>query len=342
MLLKDRVTSFWEWFSQNSDTLRRQLADGDAAQAADDVKGQLGNIFPELFFELYSRDGKPCMELAPMGDPLNRIVMVYLVGQAPVEVQRDWQLYASRIAKKGVMSWNGIQLTGQDILVIPVEVRNSSKLTLRLVCDKLAKVKDKDKFAITYLMLYEYIGEELCEALIQQVEYIGKIGAKRYTPDQILPLSQLDNYLRNHIDLTKFQEINNKGLIYEYYSGKPQRQKTAKRYDILEGYTALMPLAHEYYDQGGPVTATLAAMGITAGYINLPTSTLKADMLESIKRMLVESLGDSGALIGFAQGELWCYFDILLYSGTLAGTAAALSKGLGGAAVLVDNFTNGV
>lgn len=341
-MLQQRVADFWKWFSQNSFVLRERLIDGYAAQAADSVKAQLGTIFPELFFELYCKEGKPCMELAPMGDPLNRIVMLYLVGQAPNDILRDWQLYASRTAKKGTLSWNGIQLAGQDILVIPGTVKNSNKLKLSLICEKLSKVKDKDKFAITYLMLYEYIGEELCEALIQQVEYIGKSSAKRYASNQIIPLSRLDDYIRNHIDLTKSKEIVNKGLIYEYYSGKPQRGKTAKRYDILEGYTALMPLAHEYYDKGGPVTAALDAMGIAAGYISLPTSTLNSGAIESIKQTLVKNLGDSGALIGFAQGELWCYFDILMYSGTLADAATCLSQDLDGASVCVDNFTNGV
>lgn len=340
MMLQQRVTEFWAWFSQNSQRLHQQLTEGTSSNAANAVREQLGSIFPELLFELYLREGKPCLELAPMGDPLNRIVTRYLVGQAPPEVARHWTLHSARTAKKGELCWNGITLGGEDITVIPLPVRNSNKLKLCLLCDKLAKVGDKDRFAVTYLMLYEYLGEELCEALIQEVEYIGKATARRYGTSRRLPLSRLDDYVREQLGNGAGAPVFG-GLLYEYYSGKPQRGRCEKRYDIVEGYTALMPLAHEYYDNGGPVTGLLEVMGILPGYLSIPTPSLNPGRIEEAKRGLVEQLGESGTLVGFAQGEQWCYLDLLLYSGTLEEAAAGLSRRLGGLDVGHNQFRNG-
>lgn len=309
MNYKEKAITFWNWFETQEKSFITNIKNQQYTTVNDTLKQRLQELLPDVVFEISHAKNRFIVEFMPMGNALNRVMMLSLIYYRP-KTLKNWEFYNYRTAKKGIMKYQDLTIDGHDILIIPVYDKKQNRFKLKVKADMLQTLPDEEKFRLCYALLYEYLGEILCESLVEQVEFIRDLSYKfRYKKQEQVSLYDLRDWICTQVGAHNVAQVEQQGLVYETFSGKPKPLSKLPRYDIVSGYSAFIDLCHEYYEVEQPITNYIKEQGIQPVYIYIESSDQK--QLQQVLLDIQKALLQHGIMVGVSEALGGMYVDVL-------------------------------
>lgn len=308
-MFQEKASKFWTWFMVHERVFRHKIDHQDYENINSQIKEKLQEILPEVVFEITHQHDRYIVELMPMGNSMNRLMMLSLILCKPITL-KQWEFYNYRLPKKGTLNIKNMLIDGDDIVLIPRYDSKENRFQLKVLCDKLKHFDDDEKFSIFYLLLYEYMGEILSESVIAKVEFITDFSYRvRYQKQEQCTLTKLRSLIIQMLGSSAVQKAEEEALIYEAFSGKPDPLKKGYRHDIVSGYSALMEVCAEYYDSEQPIITYLKQQGIHPYFLHVDT----IDNIDNVAMLVKEKIKHHGIMTGISQSLYGNYIDFVLY-----------------------------
>ena len=310
MVYKRETIKFWNWFKENNDKIKILIDDNDINSVNEFLKDAIIKVANNVSFEISKSDSKYKLELMCMGDQLTRVFILSLLVYVPKDELKEWEFYGYRTAKRGSLNIGNIELNGDDVRIFYKFNKKIGKFKVKVLSEKLNRLKEKDRISVMYLLLYEYIGEILTESLIGEVEFLSNFSYQiRYKNQVNCLLSDFREYLKGNLGCKKILQAEKNGLISEFFTGSPLTEEVGNRKDITQGHSALVDLNYEVYLDEKPVTKYLKNNGILPMYISV--NTIDVSTINRIYDKLVKVISKNGIIIGSSVASQYTYIDFL-------------------------------
>lgn len=310
MVYKREAIKFWDWFKENNNKIKTLIDDNNINSVNELLKDAIIKVVNNVSFEISKSDLKYKLELMCMGDQLTRIFILSLLVYVPKDDFKEWEFYGYRTAKRGSLNIGNIELNGDDVRIFYKFNKKIGKFKIKVLSEKLNRLKEKDRISVMYLLLYEYIGEILTESLIGEVEFLSKFAYQiRYKNQVNCLLSDFRKYLKDNLGSNKILQAEKNSLISEFFTATPLAEEVGNRKDIIQGHSALVDLNYEMYSDEKPVTKYLKNNGILPMYISV--NTIDANIINRIYDKLAKVISKNGIIIGSAVASQYTYIDFL-------------------------------
>lgn len=318
---KERVTQFWEWFSEMESQLAEyvtNIKDYEAEEMTAFFTSGLNHAIEGCAFEM---GGKLEVNLSPEGSRAMAFLTSYLVANMPREYAGRWVFTPwkppMRAAEMGI---RGKVISPDDVLVRVYRGKSENEFDLVFYNSELRGMSTEDAYHVFYLVMEMTLGENIC------MGYIGQVSMAEIREEGMIPLSYLEDYMRETLaaEGVELDVDHNPCLSYSGY-GMEATDPDVPRFDIVVGFSRLPAVLHEYYRADTPNLDMLEENGVKVVYLeferfdfdnhqtDLELRNQIADRLEA------EVLGEAcsgreiGIILGQAIGVRRCYIDLLLY-----------------------------
>lgn len=313
MSFQERIDNFYNWFVSNEVNIRHLMDDMKYDQVNEEMLSNLKEVFPNVVFQVSKKEGMYYLELLPMHDDCCRILYFMFINNAPPALSEKWKFYNCKQPKKGIMTIGNFTLRGAEVITFPIYDKKANKFKLKIVCHQIETMSDEEKQQIIYAMLYEYVGEILTESCISEVEFINKFAFNlRYKDYESIPLTELEGFIKESLEIKKSEELVRQGLIYTNYSRKVNKSDKQNRYDIENGYSAYIDACEAFYQRDNSIKEELKTKGCKLIYYKFMYKESMKNEINNIKNLIHQSIQNRGCLIGVANAKNSVYFDVLV------------------------------
>lgn len=319
---KRRVARLWDYVSK---ALARSLDSNQPFHLSEAILEKLASWFPGFGFEYgMGKDGFYFI-LTPQGDPYLRPLVDYCIRQAPRHLV-DLRLFKSRQRWEGedIPLSNGQKISPLAVWVAIGELREDGRVDLILNRHpNLSSLVRHYGWAGVRRMLHFAIGEDMT------TDWVGKLTfAAPGNMKKAFPLTELADEIAVYVTARQWQPPVNRGHIY-----CPNEIEMPFRDDVLLGFSRELALIDGFYGSRGQWSDPFKGTGATYQYLTMPASSLPPggkplEFIRSRSELIGAAIGDSGEVIGYAEGEDYCYVDLLLFESARVITQKLRKLGL--------------
>ena len=274
---KKRVENFWIWFADNEATLSNMITmmndeksptDLDAMSSL--VRSGLSLISDKLQYNL---GGDFEFTFTCADNPYLFYLTPFIVSQIPEKFKSKWTFNPFM---DGNVS-NDLELEIKDVTVglsdmlVAVEYQkdssgfnDSSRFNIQFFNEHVCKLDDSDAYHIFFLMMDIVIGESI------SYQYINTVNKSETKTDEMIPLTDLKQYIIDQLQNNKKQFFNNPQDRFTYFTLKLKAdQHSPLRYNVRQGGTTFRELFDSYYANDNKINLSLLSMGAVAVFIIL-------------------------------------------------------------------------
>lgn len=313
---KDRVEQFYARFSREEPELRTLMDNGEMEPASRRMRELLQPVLGDLTFQLYKKPGCYILECSTMLDSGKKIPCFYFCDCLPEKLRKHWTFYYYHPAFRGSLTIGDTIFSPQDFRIIPSVNEKLHKIDLKIsLTEKFTKVGDEDRFAVTYMMLMDYLGEIAAEAYAGQISFSQKSKAFQ----QALSMEELRTFLQHTIQSKGWVKPGDIRLIADSFQLKNRNREL--RRDILHGISYSLDLLNEEEKPTGDRAGTqyILSCGIRYGSLVLPRGKNTEEAVrreqEKWEKRLSEIFSESrsGTIVTSSVGNTYCYLDFFAY-----------------------------
>lgn len=317
---KDRVSRFWEWFTEHRTEIESLLKGPDTDM---DGLGQLMNqgldiLGGEVFYNiggdfeltLAVESGTECYYLYP-----------YLVGAMPEELKDKWKVSPCKQpcdVSAFSLDIYGCHVDIAELLVSERFDKDHSSFSLTFYHPELSRLDDARCVNAFHVILGFAIGEGA------QYNYVESVEPAAAPSDGMYPVGRLADVMRRTLEENGREFHSEPDMGYTAYESKPAEGERGFRDDVICGVSRCMPLCNGFMADDPSFFCRLADRGAEAMFIVLTRpddmdSRAFLDLRYRVEDWCGEVLSRQdtpGMLLGGAMGcDDRAYIDIIAYDG---------------------------
>lgn len=318
---KQRVESFWNWWSENSERILYSVNEDGGASIQQEVieqVNQLGSAFAWVFGP--HPDGSEhghSFTLSPEGDRNHLFLTSYWLSQAPTQL--GWHFDSSRqpssaeSLKGASIRIGDLQLKANELWLTATVDTDAEELDLVAWSPIFTEVEESTAHQVLFLLLDEALGENAVS------QWLGRIEIKDDQTDHSFPLTELAEQVSDAKKKHGWEDVPCEDS-YTGYSFKEPR-KEFPRSDLLTLTTKNPKVTIAHYDAHGRLEDPISDTGASYQYISIPISQFpkgkEVDLRAEWEDLLEERLtqGNSGQVLGGGLGLDYAYIDVLIFDG---------------------------
>jgi hypothetical protein len=315
--LKQRIGSFWSWFSYNAERYTQCLCDGEYEGVHAEVAAAIEELLPTLAWSIDPSPTGLVFTLSGEGNSYRQFITCEWLRRAP-QIP-GWTFSAARQPAVRIRDIKLQYSAGEDVFrprefwVSPHTDVEQRRIHLTAWHPQAERLSAKIRSMGLMLMLDEVLGEFGTEG------YIGSITFSDKELKQALPITEL----REHCAAVAAQEKwsltapTERYIPYHLSSEEPREQ--AIRADILHGQSRCTRLVKEWMQHKGPIPHPLPSLGIDMVCVMIPAAHFPEEQRDAwsdeIARLMQEQLMSehAGLHLGTAVGGLYVYVDFILH-----------------------------
>jgi hypothetical protein len=185
------VSEFWTLFQQRAADLA--LAESADSPIYDMLLEQLHQIDAGLYLE-FSMDTEACELVITAEGDRSLFPLVHAIVAAAPKVER-WTIRAlkPKLGFPATVSWNDLELSIDDIMFEPLEVKGSDELGLRILVPGIEEQDVENAHNAVLRAMDHGLGEE---RLAEAVEYTELLPLRAGEATDGFPLLELDSFIR--------------------------------------------------------------------------------------------------------------------------------------------------
>ena len=311
---RQRVADYWKWFDENQEKLADYI---DNIQNYD-ADAMVGFFSKGLSIAMengaFNLGGARELNLTPEGDQLTLFLTTYLCKSIPDKYKDTWTYTPWKSAAPGMsLSLGDVSLSADDILVSVEE--DNGKFGIEFYNKTLNEIDENQAYNIYYIIMDLSLGENIAMGFINWVDKADE------PKDGMIKLSELRQYMNDNTE-NGIADDYNPIRSYFGYGGDPVPNEKP-RYDIIAGFSSMLPVLRSYYNDETEAYDYLASNGAKAVFIAFPRTSedhnidleLRTTIAERLEEEVlgIEEGKEIGVLVGQAVGAERCYIDLLLY-----------------------------
>lgn len=316
---KDRVKQFYTQFAQEEQALRDRMDKGDMETAIGRMHELLQPVLGSLMFQLYKKSEHAyLLECNTMLDSSKKILCFYFCDRLPEALKKHWTFYYYHPAFRGSLTIGDMTFLPQDFHIIPTVREKGHKIDLQIApTEKFKGIGDEDRYAITYMMLTDYLGELSVEAYIGQISFSKRNQVLKGSSS--LSMEELRTFLNHTIQSKGWVKPSEIRLIADSFQLKNRKQTV--RQDIVHGLSYSLDLLNE---EDVPAkdrvrTQYILDCGVRYGSLVLPRGQQKENEMKQEQEKWEKRLSSifsknhSGTIVTSSFGNTNCYLDFFAY-----------------------------
>jgi len=320
--LKDRVSDFWEWFTQNEEYLSDIITNRDKHDTNEVV------VFISHGVQLISNDihfnigGNYELTFSASGRYYLFYLLPYLASRLPEQFQDKWKVFPYMQGTGGEnfgFGMFGQTIDTDEVMVKADYVPQNDNFILSFYNKPLFELDESDCYNAFYIMMEITIGEGLAHIYVNIAKKADSLE------DDMIPLTKLEAFIKESISKKGKEIVLRPDERYSSYEFQPQ-ENDELRYDVIVGVSSFFFLIADYYNESTETMDDLNAGGIKAMFLAFPyddddRSSILDTRYEIEERLEKEVFGirgtgkESGIVIGGSMGTSTVYIDLLLYDG---------------------------
>ncbi|QJE95771.1 hypothetical protein [Luteolibacter luteus] len=318
LTFKERVESFWAWFSSVSDRFYQTIESEGTRPLIDEISTKVDELFPGMawVFGPGEKGEGHSLTLSGEGILTKQLLAAYWLSRAPR--LNGWTFYAARQPSDdpGGFSIRMGELTFKPIefWVTPEIDEENEHLDLTVWHPLADKVDDNLRQTALFLVLDEILGE------FGTGRWIGSMEFSQKQLGRSMPISELTSFIEE-TRAERGWKMWTPGETWMSYGIPPEKMSdTGPRLDTIAGSTACWNPLRDFLDGDEEIPFD----GFHADWIYLAFDTralpseATVDAREAMADVISEDLTKalSGRPLGGAIGRSKSYIDFLIYDGS--------------------------
>lgn len=315
---KKNVVEFWDWFTQNADSLHATINSGQAADLTDEMIRHINKLMPGMAwcFGPGKEEGNYSFTLSPEANRNLQFLSTFWLEMAP-DIPK-WDFYSSKQPSKNpenfVISVKERDFSLNEMWLKPEIDDQNQVFDINVWHPHFHEMDDNARYQILFLWLDEVLGEAGTE------QWVGQVDFSKEEFDQAIPLLELPEFIEKQKTENAWVKPppENAYSLYEINLSPDEFPRS----DTKFGNTCNMQLVGDYFESRGDHPNLLAGSHADYVYISFPTCLLPAgeeinfrtEIEDELNKLLIEN--KTGRCIGSAFGSEKNYLDFIIFDGS--------------------------
>ncbi len=317
---KQRVSTFWDWYQENSEQLFQITENGEPDEISEFVGPFMDVTLPGLAWVFGPGEpGGHSFTLSGEGNVPKQLLAEYWHSRAR-QIPR-WFFHASRqasslesLSSMAISVGRGVSVDTVNLLIQPTVDAESESIDIVAWHPAFEQLPESDRLQILFLLLDEALGEFGTEM------WLGEISAAPITSDdKTITVATLPEKIQQVNAYYQWEKLT---PLHSYSGYEVKKQANGLRGDTIVGSTCIPNIISDFLDNNGRLKDNpLKGTGASFAYLALEKSLLPSGQEVNVRTNIEDAIGDalktakSGRTLGGAFGTNHSYIDLLFFDG---------------------------
>lgn len=321
---KNNVEQFWKAFANEESNIRALIENREESQKlVSKIETLLTICFHTPYFQLgyNSKIEKFELILTPEGDRMKLPQLFYWYTRAPHHLFEHWRFHyvkpAALIDEEFSLKMYDTFLDEKEIKFYVTPDGERQKFDIQMYSKNLSGLEEDKRYNMLFIFLDNLIGELFT---MQNIGYLDFLEEDKPGKGEEVTSHKLKEFMETTMEKENWQAVKNPLKVYTGYTMDPSDgEASTYRDDVFTGYSSLLPLINNYYDEKNDSVLEAKKDGVEYGFLFFDNTEIARDEVVNFRAEIEDRLKeeieskDIAQLLGGATGFFNSYIDLVVF-----------------------------